>query len=89
MPTQPAEGLLQFTQQQMMDTPPEALVNVTDSPEVRVFLSNLPQEMLVQIEQMRQQAEATGKMAEFNQMIMQLMQTSSPMQQQPMAQGIM
>ena len=47
MPTQPAEGLLQFTQQQMMDTPPEALVNVTDSPEVRVFLSNLPQEKYI------------------------------------------
>ena len=83
------EGLMQFTQQEMMDTPPEAMSNVNDSPEVRAFLSNLPQEMLVQIETMRQQAEATGKMAEFNEMIMQLMQTSSPMQQQPMAQGIM
>ena len=75
------EGLMQFTEQEMMDTPPEALVNVTDSPEVRVFLSNLPQEMLVQIEQMRQQAEATGQMEQFNQMIMQLMQESQPMQQ--------
>ena len=89
MPTQPAEGLLQFTQQQMMDTPPEALVNVTDSPEVRVFLSNLPQEMLVRIEQMRQEAEATGQMKQFNQMIMQLMQEQNTMQQQPPAQGIM
>ena len=75
------EGLMQFTEQEMMDTPPEALVNVTDSPEVRVFLSNLPQEMLVQIEQMRQQAEATGQMEQFNQMLMQLMQESNPMQQ--------
>ena len=75
------KGLMQFTEQEMMDTPPEALVNVTDSPEVRVFLSNLPQEMLVQIEQMRQQAEATGQMEQFNQMIMQLMQESNPMQQ--------
>ena len=75
------QGLMQFTEQEMMDTPPEALVNVTDSPEVRVFLSNLPQEMLVQIEQMRQQAEATGQMEQFNQMIMQLMQESQPMQQ--------
>jgi len=75
------QGLMQFTEQEMMDTPPEALVNVTDSPEVRVFLSNLPQEMLVQIEQMRQQAEATGQMEQFNQMIMQLMQESNPMQQ--------
>ena len=83
------EGLMQFTQQEMMDVPSEALSNVTDSPEVREFLGNLPQEMLVQIEQMRQQAEATGKMAEFNEMIMQLMQSSSPMQQQPTAQGIM
>ena len=75
------EGLMQFTEQEMMDTPPEALVNVTDSPEVRVFLSNLPQEMLVQIEQMRQQAEATGQMEQFNQMLMQLMEESNPMQQ--------
>jgi|TARA_R100000541_G_scaffold10890_4_gene18960 hypothetical protein len=75
------QGLMQFTEQEMMDTPPEALVNVTDSPEVRVFLSNLPQEMLVQIEQMRQQAEATGQMEQFNQMLMQLMQESNPMQQ--------
>ena len=75
------KGLMQFTEQEMMDTPPEALVNVTDSPEVRVFLSNLPQEMLVRIEQMRQQAEATGQMEQFNQMIMQLMQESQPMQQ--------
>ena len=75
------EGLMQFTEQEMMETPPEALVNVTDSPEVRVFLSNLPQEMLVRIEQMRQQAEATGQMEQFNQMIMQLMQESQPMQQ--------
>ena len=89
MPTQPAEGLLQFTQQQMMDTPPEALVNVTDSPEVRVFLSNLPQEMLVQIEQMRQQAEATGQMEQFNEMIMQLMQQNSMQTPPPQAQGIM
>ena len=89
MPTQPAEGLLQFTQQQMMDTPPEALVNVTDSPEVRVFLSNLPQEMLVRIEQMRQEAEATGQMEQFNEMIMQLMQQNRMQQQPPQAQGIM
>ena len=89
MPTQPAEGLLQFTQQQMMDTPPEALVNVTDSPEVRVFLSNLPQEMLVQIEQMRQEAEATGQMEQFNEMIMQLMQQNSMQTPPPQAQGIM
>lgn len=75
------QGLMQFTEQEMMDTPPQALVNVTDSPEVRVFLSNLPQEMLVQIEQMRQQAEATGQMEQFNQMLMQLMQESNPMQQ--------
>ena len=75
------QGLMQFTEQEMMDTPPEALVNVTDSPEVRVFLSKLPQEMLVQIEQMRQQAEATGQMEQFNQMLMQLMQESNPMQQ--------
>ena len=75
------QGLMQFTEQEMMDTPPEALVNVTDSPEVRVFLSNLPQEMLVQIEQMRQQAEATGQMEQFNQMLMQLMEESNPMQQ--------
>ena len=75
------QGLMQFTEQEMMDTPPEALVNVTDSPEVRVFLSNLPQEMLVRIEQMRQQAEATGQMEQFDQMIMQLMQESNPMQQ--------
>jgi len=75
------KGLMQFTEQEMMDTPPEALVNVTDSPEVRVFLSNLPQEMLVRIEQMRQQAEATGQMEQFDQMIMQLMQESNPMQQ--------
>ena len=75
------QGLMQFTEQEMMDTPPEALVNVTDSPEVRVFLSNLPQEMLVRIEQMRQQAEATGQMEQFNQMLMQLMQESNPMQQ--------
>ena len=80
------EGLMQFTQQEMMDVPSEALSNVTDSPEVREFLGNLPQEMLVQIEQMRQQAEATGQMEQFNQMIMQLMQQT---QQQPMAQGIM
>jgi len=89
MPTQPAEGLLQFTQQQMMDTPPEALVNVTDSPEVRVFLSNLPQEMLVRIEQMRQEAEATGQMEQFNEMIMQLMQQNSMQTPPPQAQGIM
>tara|TARA_R100000935_G_C2751166_1_gene129776 strand:+ start:445 stop:714 length:270 start_codon:yes stop_codon:yes gene_type:complete len=89
MPTQPAEGLLQFTQQQMMDTPPEALVNVTDSPEVRVFLSNLPQEMLVQIEQMRQEAEATGQMEQFNAMIMQLMEQNSMQTPPPQAQGIM
>jgi|TARA_R110001592_G_scaffold358419_1_gene663339 hypothetical protein len=75
------KGLMQFTEQQMMDTPPEALVNVTDSPEVRVFLSNLPQEILVQIEQMRQQAEATGQIEQFNQMLMQLMEESNPMQQ--------
>jgi len=75
------QGLMQFTEQEMMDTPPEALVNVTDSPEVRVFLSNLPQKMLVRIEQMRQQAEATGQMEQFDQMIMQLMQESNPMQQ--------
>jgi len=75
------KGLMQFTEQEMMDTPPEALVNVTDSPKVRVFLSNLPQEMLVRIEQMRQQAEATGQMEQFDQMIMQLMQESNPMQQ--------
>ena len=75
------KGLMQFTEQEMMDTPPEALVNVTDSPEVRVFLSNLPQKMLVRIEQMRQQAEATGQMEQFDQMIMQLMQESNPMQQ--------
>ena len=75
------EGLMQFTEQEMMNTPPEALVNVTDSPEVRVFLSNLPQETLVRIEQMRQQAEATGQMEQFNQMIMQLMQEPNPMQQ--------
>ena len=75
------KGLMQFTEQEMMDTPPEALVNVTDSPEVRVFLSNLPQEMLVRIEQMRQQAEATGQMEQFNQMLMQLMEESNPMQQ--------
>ena len=75
------KGLMQFTEQQMMDTPPEALVNVTDNPEVRVFLSNLPQEILVQIEQMRQQAEATGQIEQFNQMLMQLMEESNPMQQ--------
>ena len=75
------KGLMQFTEQEMMDTPPEALVNVTDSPEVRIFLSNLPQEMLVRIKQMRQQAEATGQMEQFDQMIMQLMQESNPMQQ--------
>ena len=75
------EGLLQFTEQELMNTPPEALVNVTDSPEVRVFLSNLPQEILVQIEQMRQQAEATGQIEQFNQMLMQLMEESNPMQQ--------
>jgi len=75
------KGLMQFTEQEMMDTPPEALVNVTDSPEVRVFLSNLPQEILVQIEQMRQQAEATGQIEQFNQMLMQLMEESNPMQQ--------
>jgi len=83
------EGLMQFTQQQMMDTPPEAMSNVNDSPEVRAFLSNLPQEMLVQIEQMRQQAEATGQMEQFNEMIMQLMQQNPMHQQPPQAQGIM
>ena len=75
------EGLLQFTEQELMNTPPEALVNVTDSPEVRVFLSNLPQETLVQIERIRQQAEKIGQMEQFNQMIMNLMQEANTMQQ--------
>ena len=75
------EGLLQFTEQELMNTPPEALVNVTDSPEVRVFLSNLPQETLVQIERIRQQAEKIGQMEQFNQMIMNLMQEANTIQQ--------
>ena len=75
------EGLLQFTEQELMNTPPEALVNVTDSPEVRIFLSNLPQETLVQIERIRQQAEKIGQMEQFNQMIMNLMQEANTMQQ--------
>ncbi len=75
------EGLLQFTEQELMNTPPEALVNVTDSPEVRVFLSNLPQETLVQIERIRQEAEKIGQMEQFNQMIMNLMQEANTMQQ--------
>tara|TARA_B100000795_G_C22730316_1_gene411109 strand:+ start:571 stop:816 length:246 start_codon:yes stop_codon:yes gene_type:complete len=75
------QGLMQFTEQEMMDVPPESLSNVTDSPQVREFLSNLPQEMLVRIEQMRQHYEDNNQMEQFDQMIMQLMQNSNSMPQ--------
>ena len=60
-------GLLDLmSSEEMRSNPREGWVNVNDSPEVRVWLSNLPYEQLIQIEQLRQQSEVNGEMAKFN-----------------------
>ena len=60
-------GLLDLmSSEEMRSNPREGWVNVNDSPEVRVWLSNLPYEQLLQIEQLRQQSEVNGEMAKFN-----------------------
>ena len=60
-------GLLDvMTSEEMSAYPQEGWVNVNDSPEVRVWLSNLPYEQLLQIEQLRQQSEVNGEMEQFN-----------------------
>lgn len=60
-------GLLDLmSSEEMRSNPREGWVNVNDSPEVRVWLSNLPYEQLIQIEQLRQQSEVNGEMEKFN-----------------------
>ncbi len=60
-------GLLDLmTKEEMSTYPREGWVNVNDSPEVRVWLSNLPYDNLLEIEQLRQQAEVNGQMEHFN-----------------------
>ena len=60
-------GLLDLmTKEEMSTYTREGWVNVNDSPEVRVWLSNLPYENLLEIEQLRQQAEVNGQMEHCN-----------------------
>ena len=60
-------GLLDvMTTEEMSTYPREGWVNVNDSPEVRVWLSNLPYDKLLEIEQLRQQSEVNGEMEQFN-----------------------
>ena len=60
-------GLLDLmASEEMRPYPREGWVNVNDSPEVRVWLSNLPYDQLLEIEQLRQQSEVNGEMEQFN-----------------------
>ena len=60
-------GLLDvMTSEEMSAYPQEGWVNVNDSPEVRVWLSNLPYDKLLEVEQLRQQSEVNGEMEQFN-----------------------